>query len=106
MTERKHKAYPQNAPGPFYVECDMCIVCRAPEAVAPDLVGFYEAAPGSNSHSHCYFKKQPQTKEELNRAVNAVKACCVGSYYYAGSDPEVKKMLTHAGCAYAIDDQE
>ena len=104
MSERKFKAYPENAPGPFYVECDMCITCRAPESVAPDLIGFYEDLSGRNSHSHCYFKKQPQTKEELDRAVKAVQVCCVGSYHYAGSEPEVKKMLKRAGCEHAIDD--
>ncbi|HZR28820.1 MAG TPA: ferredoxin [Terriglobales bacterium] len=82
----------------------MCISCGAPEAVAPDLVGFYETPSGNGFYSHCYFKKQPQTKEELERAVKAVQACCVGSYYYAGSDPEVKKMLRRAGREYAIDD--
>jgi hypothetical protein len=31
-----------NAPGPFYVQCDECIICGAPESVAPDLIGFYK----------------------------------------------------------------
>ena len=36
MTLRKE--YPENCAGPFYVEQDLCILCGAPEAVAPNLV--------------------------------------------------------------------
>jgi len=97
MQKRSYKAYAENAPGPFYVESDMCITCGAPEAVAPDLI--------AGSRSHCYFKKQPQTPEELDRAVKAVWACCCGSYHYAGSDPEIKDKLRRAGCEQAIDYQ-
>ena len=106
MAERKYNAYATNAPGPFYVECDMCITCRAPESVAPDLIGFWEDPSGSTIRSHCYFKKQPQTRQELEQAVKAVSACCVGSYRYAGSDPEVKKILRQAHCETAIDNDD
>jgi hypothetical protein len=75
------KRYPENAPGPFYVEADLCIRCRAPEGVSPNLVG-------GNDH-HCYFKKQPGTPEELEEAIRAVDSCCCGAYRYAGADPNV-----------------
>jgi hypothetical protein len=35
----EQKRYPENVPGPFYVEDDLCIICRAPEAISPNLVG-------------------------------------------------------------------
>lgn len=104
MTARRFKAYPENAPGPFYVQQDYCITCRTPESVAPDLIGFHEGPPATGAHSHCYFKKQPQTPEEIARAVQAVWANCCGSYWYAGSDPEVKDKLKKAGCEWAIEE--
>ena len=82
--------YPENAPGPFYVESDLCIACRAPEAVAPNLVG-------GNEH-HCFFKKQPQTSEELEQAIRAVEACCCGAYRYAGNDRSVIARLGPDAC--------
>jgi hypothetical protein len=104
MSIRRFEAYPENAQGPFYVEKDMCIICGAPESVAPDLIGFHEDPSGTDAESHCYFKKQPQTPEEIDRAVKAVRANCCGCYWYAGSDPEVKKKLRNAGCGSAIEE--
>jgi hypothetical protein len=98
------KTYPENAAGPFYVQHDECITCRAPESVAPDLIGFFEDPSGTGRRSHCYFKKQPETAGEIDRAVRAVQWNCCGSYRYAGSDAEVKQ-LRRAGCENAIEER-
>ena len=103
MATRKFESYSENAPGEFYVENDLCITCRAPEAVAPDLIGFHEDPSGSNVRSHCYFKKQPETVTEIEGAIKAVAANCCGSFRYAGSDREVIKRLRSAKCQEAID---
>ena len=79
------KAYPENAPGPFYVEDDLCILCGIPESVAPNLV--------SMSRNHCYFRKQPQSDVELEQAIQAVESCCCGAYRYRGTDPKVIERL-------------
>jgi hypothetical protein len=98
------KTYPENAPGDFYVRNDECITCRAPEAVAPDLIGFYEDSTGTSARSHCYFKRQPKSPEEIDRAVKAVLANCCGSYRYAGSNTDINKKLTAANCSFALDE--
>ena len=36
--------YPENVTGPFYVEQDLCLICKAPEHEAPDLMGFFDGA--------------------------------------------------------------
>ena len=105
MSSRRFDAYPKNAAGPFYVVNDECIICRAPESVAPDLIGFHEDASGDVKRSHCFFKKQPETSEEIDRAVSAVSANCCGSYRYAGSDEAVKEKLEKAHCGEAIDNR-
>jgi hypothetical protein len=104
MSDRIDKTYPENAPGGFYVQRDECISCRAPESVAPDLIGFFEDPSGTGRLSHCYFKKQPETAGEIDRAVKAIQANCCGSYRYAGSDSEIKKKLKKAHCKEAIDE--
>lgn len=101
MPVRHPKAYPENAPGGFYVAQDECIVCGAPHAMAPDLVGW--AYDASGQPGHCFFKKQPETEAEIDRAVKACRANCCGSFRYAGSDKKIKRKLNNAGCSGAID---
>jgi hypothetical protein len=88
MGERKR--YPENAPGHFYVEADLCILCGTPAAVSPDLVEMNE--------KHCYFKKQPSTEAELAHAIRAVNSCCCGAYRYGGDDQHVIARLSPDAC--------
>ena len=50
-----------NADGGFYVVKDTCITCMAPHHEAPELMGMDDA-------TGCYFRRQPQTAEELYAA--------------------------------------
>jgi hypothetical protein len=84
------KRHPENAPGPFYVEDDLCIQCWAPEGVAPNLVG--------TNGRHCFFKKQPESPEELEQAILAVNVCCCGAYRYSGNDPKVIGKIDSWAC--------
>jgi hypothetical protein len=80
----RRKVYPLNALGDFYVEDGMCIACAAPEHEAPALMAH---DPNAHCGYHCYFKKQPQTPEELDRAIQAVNVGCCGAVRYGGTDP-------------------
>ena len=82
------KPYYKNALGPFVVNDGECIACCAPEAEAPDLMAFDEEGQS------CYFKKQPETPEELDRALRAVCVSCCEAVRYAENDPEVLKRRT------------
>jgi|SRR5687768_2915923 len=75
--------HPLNAPGPFYTARDQCIACHAPEAEAPGLMAFDEAA------GTCYFRCQPATPAEVDLAVNAVSVACCDALHYDGDDPAV-----------------
>lgn len=92
--------YSENAAGPFYVEKGLCIACRNPEAVAADIIGFTDDISGG----HCFFKRQPQTARELERAMEAVSVNCCGSYRYAGDDSKIKDRLKALGRRDAIDE--
>lgn len=78
-------AYRRNAPGPFYVEDACCIGCQAPWFEAPDLIAHDEQA----DYPHCYFKKQAETAEELDRAVSACSVSCVQAVRHPGDDPAI-----------------
>ena len=103
---RRDKAYPENAPGDFYVVRDECITCDAPRQYAPDLIGWYEDPSGMGRRSHCYFKKQPESPDEINRAIKAIRANCCGSYRYLGSNPQLKRELRTARCEGAIENPQ
>lgn len=84
---QKRERTPLNAPGPFFTEKDCCISCMAPEAEAPDLMAFDEA------QGSCYFRRQPETAEEIERACQAVWASCCGAVQYDGDHPAVLRRL-------------
>ena len=86
-TNKPKERFPRNVEGPFFVENGYCMTCMAPEHEAPDLMGFDQEA------NHCYFKKQPATAEELERATRAVWASCCGAVQYSGSDPNVNRRI-------------
>ncbi len=84
MKRIRHKL---NAEGDFFVEDGMCITCLAPESEAPELIGFDEKT------NHCYFKKQPETEEEIEHAILAVHVSCCEGVQYEGNNPEILKRL-------------
>ena len=73
MSQRKFESYPENAPGAFYVQNDLCITCGTPEFFAPDLIGFYGAPSGTNRMSHCQVESGP-TGYAVSDSVRAT--CC------------------------------
>jgi hypothetical protein len=84
-----------NVEGDFYVEKDACTLCGAPETEAMSLM--------SNSDEGCYFIRQPQTPEEIDWAINAVAASCVGAVRYGGTNQEIIKRLYELGSADECD---
>ncbi|WP_230144871.1 MULTISPECIES: ferredoxin [unclassified Pedobacter] len=97
--------YPENSIGDFYVENQVCITCGAPEAEAPDLIEHSKLEYG-----HCYFKKQPTTADELDRAINAMQVSCIAGIRYGGKDKGLLKRLYDLGleaeCDYKLEDLE
>jgi len=100
FTNQVGEPHPQNAPGPFYVVNTECITCGAPHVVAPDLIAWELDSQGGEVH--CYFKKQPETPDEVDRAIRAIDTSCCGALVYAGSDAEIIRKLRRAGCGDAI----
>ncbi len=94
---------PVNAPGPFYTEANSCIACCLPEGEAPDLIGYHEE---DGPNEGCFFKKQPETPEELDRAIRAMFVNCVETLRYAGKDPAILRRLREMGresqCDYPL----
>lgn len=68
MADRTAK-YPENAPGPFYVDQE-CIFCEACIEIAPE----HFMAEGSD---HAYVARQPENDSEWALCKEAVENCPV-----------------------------
>jgi hypothetical protein len=95
MTETAHP-HPKNAPGPFYVEEGCCTACGVPFVEAPGLFAY-------DGNNHCFVKRQPATKEELNRMLRAVWAAELQCIRYRGQDAEVLRRLAELGEPHLCD---
>ena len=91
------KRHPLNADGDFFVEYDMCLACDAPYSEAPELIEYDE-------NTHCYFKRQPQTPEEVEHAINAVRVSCIEAVLYDGNDPEILKKIREIPCVNKVEE--
>ncbi len=92
----KTKRHPLNANGDFFVEYDTCLACDAPYSEAPELMAYDE-------NWHCYFKRQPQTPDEVEHAINAVRVSCVEAVRYEGNDPEILRRIQAMPCSSRIE---
>jgi hypothetical protein len=93
MAMTGESAEPKSALGDFYVEETCCMSCGVPQAVAPDLVGWT-----NENLQQCYWVKQPQTANELDRAIQIIHAQEIGCHRYSGSDPAILRRLPAAQC--------
>ncbi len=84
--------YPENTKGDFYVQDGVCTSCGAPQAEAPDLIDH------SKSHyGHCYFKKQPETDDEIEQAIQAIAVSCIAGLRYGGKEEKILRRLFEIG---------
>lgn len=83
----------KSATGDFYVQSQCCTSCGVPQSVAPDLVGWTNEA-----YPQCYWIKQPQTSDELDRAVKIILSQELGCHRYAGADQAVLRRLSAEDC--------
>ena len=89
---------PENAPGDFYVEADRCTQCCIVHGEAPDLMN-----DCGREFRQCYFRRQPQTPEEVERAIRAVWASEVAALRYGGTDQAIIRRLHEMGCGDCCD---
>jgi len=74
-----------------------CMACGVPHVVAPDLVGWTD-----EELSHCFWKKQPETPSELERAIAVLEAQELDCHRYAGSDPAILNRVLSTYCDYPM----
>lgn len=83
----------ESATGDFYVQAQCCTSCGVPQAVAPDLVGWT-----NDAYPQCYWIKQPQTSDELDRAIKLIHSQELGCHRYSGTDQAILRRLPAEDC--------
>jgi len=48
-------------------------------------------------YGHCYFKKQPKTEDEIEKAINTIAVSCISGLRYGGTDEKILKRLYEIG---------
>jgi hypothetical protein len=96
----KPRRHPDSASGDFYAVYGACASCGVPEVVAPDLIG------GSIGGKHCFWKKQPESPEELARAIEVLRTQDLDCHRYGGKNPEILKCLPQENCDYPLQPME
>ncbi len=92
--------YLASVAGDFYAEClrdGECNNCFLPQLEAPNIVGYAGEHP---QNGQCYFKRQPESPEELQRACEAVEMACCEGLRYGGRDETVIAALKGFNCDY------
>lgn len=77
--------HPMNAKGDFYVENQCCTGCDLPSAEAPEMFK-YEG-------DHCYVCRQPETKEEVVKILNAMEIQDLDCIQYKGKNKAILASL-------------
>jgi ferredoxin len=65
----KNNKVPENVPGAWYVDNDLCTPCRVCLDEAPDILKW------NDDETKVYFFKQPESPEELAQAQAALEIC-------------------------------
>jgi hypothetical protein len=83
---------PENSPGDFYVEADTCLSCCLPHEAAPELMNDCKIV-----FRECYFRRQPQTPEEVEHAIRAIWVSELHCLRYGGNDQAIIRKLHELG---------
>jgi hypothetical protein len=84
------KPHPLNVAGPFYVEDGCCTACGVPQLFARELFD-------EDEESHCFVRRQPETKRELDSMIRVVASQELQCIRYRGVDDAILRRLTEAG---------
>ena len=87
-TSRRLQCVPENAPGDFYVQAGLCLQCCLPHEEAPELMNDCKQL-----FRECYFRRQPQTPEEVERAIQAIWISEMRALCYGGTDQTIIRRL-------------
>jgi len=82
--------HPKSAPGPFYVVDGECMYCGMAPAEALELL----VEPTDSDNSQCYFKRQPETPDEIIMAIRAIAVSEAEAIRYGGDDPNILQLLS------------
>jgi hypothetical protein len=98
METKPKQRVAKNAPGDFYVVDGYCMRCCVPHDVAPELMN-----DQSEEFWQCYFRRQPATRGEVDKAIEAICISDMHALRYGGKDPSIIRKLHERGRSNCCD---
>lgn len=83
---------PENAPGDFYVQAGCCMRCCLPHGEAGELMN-----DPSVEFEECYFRRQPETPDEVENVIRAIWVSEVACLRYGGVDQTIIRRIHELG---------
>jgi len=80
--------HPKSVEGDFYAEDGQCLACGVPHLVAPALLAWVD-----EERSHCFWKKQPQTPQGLEQAIQVLEVQELGCHRYNRQNSAILKRV-------------
>jgi hypothetical protein len=105
MRHRLPHCQPWSSQGDFYAVPELCTACGLPHDEAPELMndpGDFRCPTGEDFKC-CFFRRQPQTPEEVGQAIWAVAISETRGLRYGGSDQDIIRRLHELGCGDQCD---
>jgi len=97
MADDPRKRVSLNAPGDFYVVADYCLRCGLPREQASELMN------DEPEYEECYFRRQPQSPIEVEKAIQAICVSEICNLRYGGTNPDIIHRLQELGCGSQCD---
>jgi len=88
-----------NVEGPFYITTQ-CIICGLPPETAPENISFEHDCDEPRT---CHFFKQPETQDELDAVLDAMRGSCVEAVRYRGTDEEILRQIKERRLSHLAD---
>jgi hypothetical protein len=92
----------QGTAGDFYVQEQWCTLCLLTVEAAPHLMSLFESPEGPVGPT-CSFSRQPETDDEVDAAIRAMKTSCCEAVRYRGRSPTILGKLGALGLARLCD---
>jgi hypothetical protein len=98
MADSNPRRVPENSAGDFYVVAGFCMRCCLPHGEAPNLMNDPDA-----EFKSCFFRRQPETPDEVEQAISAMHVSEVAALRYGGTDDRIITRLCSKGMSHLCD---
>lgn len=80
--------------GDFWISHKECLICGACHDEASGLIDWSSPDSEGPSYNSSNFIKQPETTDEIDKVIAAMRVCMADCIYYAGNNPKTLEAIS------------